>query len=287
MLIAPAIQKKEKATHPDWDNIGGLATPTRRPSLSKLLANLRWLSISAIVAAVFVVGLNKVMPMLLQDRPETVTDSDENRPNDLSRFGQGIAPVPGHMESIEEIAKRVQQERVRVFGDTIREKLEQLSAFDIAEHIGSRQDILLTVGRFSAMTEGVKSLTSAPLAREHTGLLAEFRSRLIQVQTFALPRLREAYAEIMRRGLWEQNITVTTSAPGHRSIMFTGGRFANNGTVKAFHQEIWSVLEMLRYDTIRYRWSEYADRNVRYDAKAPSDQELIIWRAGSRSEKVD
>lgn len=86
------------------------------------------------------------------------------------------------------------------------------------------------------------------------------------------PKLRAAYIELSRSKLWEHDIEVHGKGT---SITYTAGIFASNASIKAFHEELRSMLYDLRFQRVNYKWYKHDDDYQYYTLHAPKDDELI------------
>lgn len=99
----------------------------------------------------------------------------------------------------------------------------------------------------------------------------EYEAFFKKMQKREFPKLRSSYIAVSKKLLWEHNIDVSGSGT---SITYTAGLFANNANIKAYHEELRSILYDLRFQRVNYKWYKYDDEYTYYTMHAPKDDAL-------------
>jgi hypothetical protein len=176
-------------------------------------------------------------------------------------------------------------QRVASYVDQLHRELDGLPDFDVSGYTESRDSILLAVALFAAWANILEEGQDLPLSDEQEALRQRLRARVADVQSHALPRLRDAYGPATRRELWEHDMTAKTFGPGFTTVQFVAGVFAANRNIKAFNEGAWKALNMLRFKQVRYKWYEQDDKYTYYEIESPSDSELVVW-AGNGGHRI-
>jgi hypothetical protein len=117
--------------------------------------------------------------------------------------------------------------------------------------------------------EGEKSTST-----EDNRLALELRKKLVAKQVSEYPKIRQAYAEIARKTLWQEDIDVTLSGPNDTTLTLTGAIFASNKGIAAVHVNLEKVVEELRFKRVNYKWIEHDEDYQYFDVNSVSDSEL-------------
>ena len=117
--------------------------------------------------------------------------------------------------------------------------------------------------------EGDKSTST-----EDNRLALELRKKLVAKQVSEYPKIRQAYAEIARKTLWQEDIDVTLSGPNDTTLTLVGAVFASNKGIAALQVNLEKVLEELRFKRVNYKWIEHDENYQYFDVNSVSDSEL-------------
>jgi hypothetical protein len=117
--------------------------------------------------------------------------------------------------------------------------------------------------------EGEKSTST-----EDNRLALELRKKLVAKQVSEYPKIRQAYAEIARKTLWQEDIDVTLSGPNDTTLTLVGAIFASNKGIAAVHVNLEKVVEELRFKRVNYKWIEHEEGYQYFDVNSVSDSEL-------------
>jgi hypothetical protein len=117
--------------------------------------------------------------------------------------------------------------------------------------------------------EGEKSTST-----EDNRLALELRKKLVAKQVSEYPKIRQAYAEIARKALWQEDIDVTLSGPNDTTLTLVGAVFASNKGIASVQVNLEKVLEELRFKRVNYKWVEHEEGYQYFDVKSVSDSEL-------------
>ena len=59
-----------------------------------------------------------------------------------------------------------------------------------------------------------------------------------------------------------------------KTIQFTGGIFANNKNKQETQETLSEILNLLRFNTVNYKWYEYDDEYTYYELDTKRDNEI-------------
>ena len=117
--------------------------------------------------------------------------------------------------------------------------------------------------------EGEKSIST-----EDNRLALELRKKLVAKQVSEYPKIRQAYAEIARKALWQEDIDVNLSGPNDTTLTLVGAVFASNKGIASLQVNLEKVLEELRFKRVNYKWIEHDENYQYFDVNSVSDSEL-------------
>ncbi len=109
---------------------------------------------------------------------------------------------------------------------------------------------------------------------EDNRLALELRKKLIAKQVSEFPKMREAYAEVARKALWQEDVDVILSGPNNTTLTFVGAVFASNKGIATLHSSVEKVAEELRFKTVNYKWIKHDEDYQYFDIKSVNDDEL-------------
>ena len=101
-------------------------------------------------------------------------------------------------------------------------------------------------------------------------------SNLKTLQIKQFPQIRKKWAKALDAKLWESDIDAVALGSRKTIIMFTGGTFSINRNIKDWQSSFRGHATDLRFNQIRYKWSDYSDEYQYYDISSPKDSELIV-----------
>lgn len=102
----------------------------------------------------------------------------------------------------------------------------------------------------------------------------QLETKVQKIQTSEFPKLRKAYGKIVAKKLWVENIEVEVIGKKSKTIQFTGGIFANNKNKQETQETLSEILNLLRFNTVNYKWYEYDDEYTYYELDTKRDNEI-------------
>jgi hypothetical protein len=112
--------------------------------------------------------------------------------------------------------------------------------------IGLQGEILMMAAKASVIQ---KSDTSSN--KEDKILGQKLKAKLIDFQKKELPNIRVAYAEYLRKTLWDKDIYVDIN--DKNSLVLTGHAFYQNANIKTMNETIQDMLRLLRFKKVFYK----------------------------------
>ena len=181
---------------------------------------------------------------------------------------------------MEALEKQKQQER-RAFMERLRREMKSFETFNISKFTGTNFGFLAVNTVFQVWASMVEEAKDLSLSQEDRALVEQFRAGAIKTQTWALPKIRDAYGPHIRKLLWEKDVTAKTFGDGYRTVEFAGGVFAANRNIKVFNDELWETFRILRFKQVRYKWFKEATEYTYFDIEGPDDSDLVVWGDGT------
>lgn len=139
--------------------------------------------------------------------------------------------------------------------------------------------VKLAAAHFVAMGEIYQQGELFTLTAEDKALRTEYARRASALQAEALPRVRKLQAKLYSKGLWSEDISVSSFGPGSRNIRFTGGLFFANRNIQDVHEDVRGTMETLRFkraDFLAYP----GGRGASYTYQPVPDTALVVIRDG-------
>lgn len=108
---------------------------------------------------------------------------------------------------------------------------------------------------------------------------AKLRKTLRARQVELFPQIRKQYADLLARGLWENDVYVTSRG---RTLIFTGSMFISNANIAPTQREIEDMARRMRFTRVEYRWHASSGGQY-YDLEVPADSAIGMWRGSTFS----
>lgn len=111
---------------------------------------------------------------------------------------------------------------------------------------------------------------------EANQLAVELKQKIKGFQRKELPKIRKAYADVVKSKLWENDINVHLYGNRSDVIMFVGSYFAANKNIKESQEGLNSMLWALRFKQTRYAWYEGSEYQYYEMKPLPDDSVRVI-----------
>jgi hypothetical protein len=188
---------------------------------------------------------------------------------------------------LEKINKEARKTEVVEFTARIKRELKGFKSYRVDTYLSSRNSLKIGLALFSAWAQIIEDGEALGLQGKSAALLEDFARAASRTQANALPKMRRAFAKLStRETLWERDMSARSFGNRFGVIEFVGAAFAANRNIKAFNQEIWETLEILRFAKVQYKWFKQADEYTYWPIKSLKDTQLIIWEDGGGYRKV-
>lgn len=103
------------------------------------------------------------------------------------------------------------------------------------------------------------------------------KSKVSKIQIKEFPNLRNQYAKIVAKKMWENDIEVSANGTGKKYVNFSGGVFAANKNKQEFQTQVQEVLKMFRFNQARYRWYKGESEFTYYTMYEGKDSEPVTF----------
>jgi hypothetical protein len=151
-------------------------------------------------------------------------------------------------------------------------ELESIRTFDGSTYRGSKDAINIEVVLFGAWAKIIHDAGQYDLSEAEKARVNQFRQRISAIQARELPRMRAAWARLVRDAMWEHDVTVTAGGDGYRTLRLTSVVVASNGNIAEIQRTLHDQLQLLRFKRIEYRWYRGADEYTYYTVDSPPDR---------------
>jgi hypothetical protein len=183
-------------------------------------------------------------------------------------------------------AKEIEQQRLTMEGNIQETKklykelmtegklvLKQLSTFNPEMYRGDLPSLRNEIDAFKDFRKFIVKLEfydSVECKQLYNNLNREFEKLLNK----EYPKLRASYAKILDQKLCEDNIDVTIQGNRNTTILFVGGIFTSNKSIKEFKVSLNGDFELFKFKSIRFKWYEGADEYTYFTFEPEPDTYL-------------
>lgn len=155
-------------------------------------------------------------------------------------------------------------------------ELLSIKNFDNQKYRSSLNDFTMEVGVFSAWSKMIEDGLNHT-NKEINGIANKMKNSLIKLQIKEFPKIRKAYGVNADNKLWEADVDVKVYGTNNTIIEFIGGTFSANKNKQDFQNDIHSMMKILRFKQVRYKWYELDDEYTYYTIESDPDNELIVY----------
>jgi len=161
----------------------------------------------------------------------------------------------------------------------VKREIKSLDEWDSKEH--SKLDTVLGVVMQTALISAyamiVNNSSKHKLSVNELNLAKTLRKKAISRQLKEFPRIRDKYGPVVRKKLWDLNMSARTIGNKYTIIEYVGAVFANNINIKEFQGMVRETLTNLRFKQSRYKWYKEDDEYTYYTINSPSDSQFGFW----------
>lgn len=204
----------------------------------------------------------------------------ERKENQLDQISAEEQPYDtSEVYSKEEVAKLETNDSL----SEIQSKKESLNKYTSAiETLKSSKSIIMTGSKEAIISslsvfEGYQEMANDSYGSDNpeiSKMKNKLKSLLKSRQQKDFPKLRKAYAEVMRSALWRENIEVACTGKLKKTLTLTGGTFASNANVEDSYSALRDALVKLRFKRINFKWYEYDDEYTYYNITSDPDNKI-------------
>lgn len=105
-------------------------------------------------------------------------------------------------------------------------------------------------------------------------LRKQFKNKFISFQKSEFPKMRKNYGKILKDKLWVDNIKVNVLGTSNTILQFEGAIFASNRNIKDMQDNIYDVINKLRFKKVNYKWYKYDDEYTYFDIDTKKDSDI-------------
>lgn len=167
--------------------------------------------------------------------------------------------------------------RIKELNDNIiwhKNELKSIKNFNGNQYRGSIDEIIIEVALFLTWADVAhKGKNHSNKEIQSTSKSIEYNLKQLQLREF--PKIRKAYASIVRGKLWVEDIDVNLKGNRYTTLEFVGGIFVTNKNKQEFQNQINQILKDFRFKRVNYKWYEYDDEYTYYTIRSDNDGDLI------------
>jgi hypothetical protein len=153
--------------------------------------------------------------------------------------------------------------------EAINKAMADMNQSDLAELHTSVLGITTEIKIFKAWAKIANAAENDKYSKE---VLPKFRKKVMATQKKEFPLLREAYTELVKNKVWEDDMEVTSYGPAYDRIWLTGAAFARHAYIKLIHETMIDIFTDLRFSTVTYKYSNYDSDPTSFRISCPEDE---------------
>lgn len=169
--------------------------------------------------------------------------------------------------------KRDEEFRRNQLNAELKNEMSYIESFDNNKYNENILYLESEVDYFSKLHNLIKQ-GQASSHEENSNLAKKLNAKLDKLQVKEYPIIRQRYARMAAKLLWENDIYVSSSGQGNRIINFTGAIFASNAGIKATYEKLYPILRKFRFKEVRFRWYKGQSEYTYYKLNTPSDKDF-------------
>lgn len=174
---------------------------------------------------------------------------------------------------IETEAKNKEKEQI----ESLQREIKSIkNGINFSSYRGSVSSLQMELVLFSIWSKMVKKGLSSKNP-EIKKLSAQLKSEAQNIQNREFPKMRENYADVAAKLMWENDIYITATGNRNQFINITGGLFSANKNKLDFQNKVFKILEMFRFKQSRYRWYKGADKYTYWTVYKGNDSKPVAF----------
>ncbi|HEY0010690.1 MAG TPA: hypothetical protein VGB97_02105 [Candidatus Paceibacterota bacterium] len=175
----------------------------------------------------------------------------------------------------EEEKEAVRVAEVEAAKENIRREIASLNKpFDGSNFRGSVVAMQLEIALFGAYAKTVADYKQHP-DPEVKALANQMEAKVGQLQVSEFPKLRKAYADLIAKEMWENDMEVSVAGSANKTIVFTAAMFASNKNIAEAHGTLQETLGLFRFTRANYKWYTYDSEYSFYKIDSPADSKVV------------
>lgn len=155
--------------------------------------------------------------------------------------------------------------------DDLQNVMKTISDFNDANYRGSFKKLSSEIELLEKMTVSV-SLSQATNIDSIMKFGQQVDKKLVQFKMDEFPKMRKDVFNILKQGLWEEDIKAHLSGKRNEIIEFVGGTFAANRNIKTTMETISESMHLYRFKKVIFRWYSEGD-GTKYKISSQNDNE--------------
>lgn len=155
--------------------------------------------------------------------------------------------------------------------DDVAVAMDYVGNVDLSQYKGAEASAI--IGLCNSLDE-YAALAKQPVSDSSSVKRKELGRQIVAFRKQNMPTLRKYWAESAGNSLWEHNIEVDVLGSRRDVLVFTGGTYASNASIKETQVAVSEATRLLRFKQVRYKWYSGDDEYTYYTLKPPGDGEL-------------
>ncbi len=103
----------------------------------------------------------------------------------------------------------------------------------------------------------------------------ELEQKVSALQVSEFPKMRSAYADLVGKTVWEDNITVQVLGGSNKTIELVGGAFANNKNIAKVQGQLLDSFKLFRFTRVNYKWYKYDEDYTYFSIESLPDSKVV------------
>lgn len=170
---------------------------------------------------------------------------------------------------------RTPAEQKADYMERVEREITSLSSNPAAGPRDTEAQLVVEMAMYSAYAMVLREASSHDLTDAEKAKVRRLHGLVVRAQQRAFPAIRRAWVASKRQAMWENDVEVSATGTGARTISFTAAMFAANRNIQTVQESIRENLCLFRFGRSQYRWYRSASEYTYYTmSECPKDSDI-------------
>ncbi|MFW0862067.1 MAG: hypothetical protein ACKKL6_00565 [Candidatus Komeilibacteria bacterium] len=175
-----------------------------------------------------------------------------------------------------EAAEKAKTDQITKDKEQLQRELDSFNTpFDSSAYRGSADALTMEAVIFNVWAQLINEYKESS-DLELKSMANQLEQKVSQLQVKEFPLMRKNYADMLAEKLWEENLEVVIKGSSNDTLELISGVFASNKNIADIQSTIESMLELLRFSRVNYKWYKYDSDYTHYTIDSEYDSEVVF-----------